>query len=76
MCGMFWAGIEYFDFRLNGTDLCQNCYDQMRDALGEDDYDDDEYGIWDYYAEWEDIIEDETGGRYIGPGSEYEGGDE
>lgn len=67
VCGNFWAGTEYFDFRLNGTDMCQNCY---YDTGTDDDYPDDE-DWFDDYIEYEDIIEGETGGRYIGPGSDY-----
>lgn len=67
-CGNFWAGVESFDFHLNGTDVCENCYDEYD---YDDAYDDDDnYG--DEYTEWFDVTEEETGGRYIGPGSEYE----
>ena len=69
-CGLFWAGIEPFDFRLNGTSYCDNCFSEFHE-YADDDLD---FG-WDEYTEYEDIIEGETGGRWIGPGSEYEGGD-
>lgn len=35
-----------------------------------DDVDDDDSGYFDFYIEVEDIVEGETYGRYIGPGSE------
>ncbi len=65
-CGQFWAGVESFDFRLNGTSFCENCFAEVDDSWEDDDLD---FG-WDEYVEYEDIIEEETGGRYIGPGSE------
>lgn len=55
--------------------------DEYDDFYGDDDYedfDDDGYsneefedeGDWDFYVEVEDIVEGETYGRYIGPGSD------
>lgn len=64
ICGTFWAGVEMFDF---GPGYCSNCAAEVE----EPDYEDADWGGWDYYPEYEDILEDETGGRYIGPGSEF-----
>lgn len=61
ICGQFWAGVEMFDF---GPGYCVNCASEVE----EPDYDDMDW--FDDYAEYEDIIEGETGGRYIGPGSD------
>ena len=69
-CGHFWAGTEYFDFRLNGTPYCENCYVELDDDV-DDEYDDD----WEYPM-WQDIVTGEEGGRFIGEGSEYAEGDE
>lgn len=68
-CGNFWAGTEYFDFRLNGTDMCQNCY---YDTGTDDDFEDDDLDFGWEYPEYEDLLSDEEGGRYIGPGSDEE----
>jgi len=45
-CGVFWAGIESFDFGSGG--LCEQCRDQIRAETGEDlDEDDFDYGYAD-----------------------------
>jgi len=62
-CGQFWGGIERFGF---GSGYCEHCEAEFDD----DDYEDDDSGYYDFYHEWEDIVEGESGGRYIGPGSE------
>jgi len=63
-CGNFWAGVESFDFSpIKG--VCENCRVEYEEP-DDDDYDDG----WDFYDEWEDLVEGETGGRFIGEGSE------
>jgi hypothetical protein len=64
-CGNFWAGVESFDFSpIKG--VCENCRVEYEDD--DDEYEDD--GYYDFYTTYEDIVEGETGGRYIGEGSE------
>lgn len=65
-CGIFQAGIESFDF-FNPAGLCDNCRAQIEDEIDDDDL----YDGWDYYPEYEDIIEGEESFKYIGEGSEY-----
>lgn len=36
LCGDFWGGIEPFDFN-NPSQLCENCLDQLKDEIGEND---------------------------------------
>lgn len=36
LCGDFWGGIESFDFN-NPSQLCENCLEQLKDEIGEDD---------------------------------------
>lgn len=73
-CGIFSAGIESFDFH-NPAGLCDNCQGQLASEIDNDYYDEDADFGWEY-PEWSDIIEGEEGGRYIGEGSDTEGGDE
>lgn len=49
-CGYFWAGIESFDFNLNGMGVCDNCADEIRAETDDYDYD-DYYGDYDDYDE-------------------------
>lgn len=47
-CGVFWAGVESFDFGSGG--LCEHCLDQIRADTGEYDEEEREYE----YDGWEE----------------------
>lgn len=36
LCGEFWGGVESFDFN-NPQQLCENCLEQLKDEIGEND---------------------------------------
>lgn len=67
-CGLFQAGIESFDF-MNPAGVCANCRDLIESET-EDWYDEDDDFGWEY-PEYEDLLADESGGRWVGPGSEF-----
>lgn len=48
-------------------DVCGRAMDEEEERLMDEE---NEFSLWDYET-WEDIVEGESGGRYIGPGSEY-----
>jgi hypothetical protein len=67
-CHYFCAGMDSYDFSpIKG--YCAECVEEIRYENGEYDDDDNMFALWDYDT-WEDIIEEEKGGRWIGPGSE------
>lgn len=70
LCGGFWAGVESFDFsRIKG--VCENCIVEFDDP--DDDLDEfNEFALWDYNT-WNDVIENESGGVYIGPDNDTMG---
>lgn len=47
LCGIFWGGIESFDFN-NPSHLCEYCLEQLKDEIGEDDdvNGENEYGFY------------------------------
>lgn len=58
-----------FDNQDDPDELDEYDDDGYYDPL-DDEFLDDDSGYFDFYAEYEDIIEGEIGGRYIGPGSD------
>ncbi|MBN3948411.1 MAG: hypothetical protein HWQ38_18930 [Nostoc sp. NMS7] len=51
-CGQFWAGVERFDFATTWggiQGLCENCDEQVRNELGENDDDEEFEDHFGYY---------------------------
>lgn len=63
--------LDYVDRRDYEDDDDEYDYRQNFDDDDDNFDDDDEENEWDDYTEYVDIIEGETGGRFIGEGSEY-----
>jgi hypothetical protein len=55
---------------MSGDLFCIPCGSRVDEA--DEEADDEDNYFYDQYSEWEDIVEGEEGGRYIGPGSEVQ----